>query len=67
MVSFQKRWDGDRLHFEGRGLGQQLTGRLDVLPNSVEVEIDLPEMLAAIAGNLMAKVKKQTQLLLEKK
>ena len=67
MVSFQNRWDGDRLHFEGGGLGQKASGRLDVLSNSVQIEIDMPEMLAAIANQVMTKIKKETQLLLEKK
>ena len=67
MVSFQKRWDGNRLHFEGGGLGQKVSGRLDVLSNSVQIEIDLPEMLVAIATRVMTRVKSETQLLLEEK
>jgi hypothetical protein len=67
MFSVQERWEGDRLHFEGGGLGQKITGRLDVLADSVHVEVDLPEMLAAIADRVMGKFKQETQKLLEKK
>jgi hypothetical protein len=67
IVSFQNHWEGDRLHFAGGGLGQKVSGRLDVLPNSVQIELDLPEMLAALADGLMTRVKKETQLLLEKR
>jgi hypothetical protein len=33
----------------------------------VQIELDLPEMLAALADGLLTRVKKETQLLLEKK
>lgn len=67
MVKFTERWEGDRLHFEGGGLGQKITGRLDVLADSVRVELDLPEMLAAIADRIAGALKKEGQKLLEKK
>jgi len=67
MLAFQERWEGDRLHFEGGGLGQKVSGRLDVLPDSVRVEIDLPEILAAIADKIAGRVQSEGQKLLEKK
>jgi hypothetical protein len=67
MLSFQERWEGDRLHFEGGGLGQKMTGRLDVKPDSVDIELDLPEILAAIADRIAGKLRSEGQKLLEKK
>jgi len=67
MVSFQQRWEGDRLHFEGGGLGQKMTCRIDVLADSVQVQLDLPEMLAAIADRISARLKQEGQKLLEKR
>jgi hypothetical protein len=67
MLSFQERWEGDRLHFEGGGLGQKISGRLDVLPDSIQIQVDLPELLAMLADKITGKLKQQTQLLLEKK
>jgi hypothetical protein len=67
MLSFQDRWEGDRLHFEGGGLGQKLTGRLDVMVDSVRVELDLPEILAAIADKIAGRLRTEGQKLLEKK
>jgi len=67
MLSFQERWEGDRLNFEGGGLGQKVTGRLDVLPDSVRLEVDLPEILAAIADKIAGKLQTEGQKLLEKK
>ena len=67
MVTFQDRWEGDRLHFEGSGLGQKLTGRLDVRADVVEIQLDLPEILAALAERITGRLQKEGQKLLEKK
>jgi hypothetical protein len=67
MLAIQERWEGDRLHFEGGGLGQKLTGRLDVLADSVRLEVDLPEILAAIADKIAGRLKTEGQKLLEKR
>jgi hypothetical protein len=65
VVAFQNRWEGDQLFFEGGALGQKITGRLEVLPNSVLLEIDLPGVLAFVANRFLAKMNKETQVLLE--
>jgi hypothetical protein len=67
MLAFQERWEGDRLHFEATSLGQKLTGRLDVRADAVEIEVDLPEFLAAIADRIKDKLKQEGQKMLEKK
>lgn len=67
VVSFQERWEGDRMHFEGGALGQKITGRLDVSAESVAIQIDLPTMLAMIADRISGVLKRETQKLLEKK
>jgi hypothetical protein len=48
-------------------MGQAVTGRLDVFERSVAIEVDLPPFLAMIAGSLKGRLKKEGQLLLEKK
>jgi Putative polyhydroxyalkanoic acid system protein (PHA_gran_rgn) len=67
FIAFEERWEGDRLHFSGGGLGQKITGRIDVFADSVQMQIDLPDMLAAIADRIAGKLQKEGQLLLEKK
>ncbi len=67
MLSFEERWEGDRLHFEGRGLGQSLTGRLDVRADCVEIQLDLPEILAALAERITGRLRQEGRKLLEKK
>jgi hypothetical protein len=67
VVNITERWEGDRLHFEGGALGQKMTGRLDVRDDSVQIQLDLPEILAAIADRITGKLQKEGQKLLEKK
>jgi hypothetical protein len=67
MLTFNQQWDGDRLNFDGGGLGQKITGRMDVRADSVEFQVDLPDMLAAIADKITGKLKSEGQKLLEKK
>ena len=64
FVSFQERWDADRLSFEGGALGQKITCRIDVLADAVRIELDLPEILAAIADRISGRLKTEAQKLL---
>jgi hypothetical protein len=67
MLAFQERWEGDRLHFEATSLGQKLTGRLDVSADAVDIEVDLPELLAALADRIKGTLTKEGQKLLEQR
>jgi hypothetical protein len=67
MLAFQERWEGDRLHFEGAGLGQKLTGRVELRDDAVEIQLDLPAMLAAIADLVIGRIQQEGRKLLEKK
>jgi hypothetical protein len=67
LFTIQDRWEGDQLQFEGSGMGQKLTGRLDVHDDAVQIQIDLPDMLAAIADKISGALKTEGQKLLEKK
>jgi hypothetical protein len=55
------------LYFEGSALGQKITGRFDVKNDSVQVELDLPEILAAIADVIRQKLQTEGRKLLERK
>jgi hypothetical protein len=67
MLAFQESWEGDRLNFEASSLGQKLTGRLDVRADAVDIEVDLPEFLAALAERIKGTLQQEGQKMLEKK
>jgi hypothetical protein len=67
LVSCQQRWEGDWLHFEASALGQKMSGRLVVSDDSLGIEIDLPEILAALAERIAGKLKETSRQLLEKR
>jgi hypothetical protein len=67
MIACQQRWEGDRLHFEANALGQKMTGRLDVAEDSLRIEVDLPEILAALAERITGKLKEASRKLLEQR
>lgn len=67
MAQVSKSWDGDRMSFAAKVMGQSITGRLDVQEKQVAMEIDLPTFLALMADKITGRVKKEGQLLLEKK
>jgi len=65
--SISQRWDGDRLTFDASGLGQSVSGTVEVLDAAVKVELQLPAVLAMIAGGFKERIQKAGQLLLTKK
>ncbi len=68
MFKFTEEWPSeDRLDFAAKGLGQNITGRIDVFPQHVRIEVMLPGVLASIAEIITGKVEKEGRLLLEKK
>ena len=62
-----QRWDGDRLIFSVSGMGQTVSGVVNVLDAAVTMEIELPAILGMIASGLKGRIQKAGQLLLTKK
>ncbi|WP_425408896.1 polyhydroxyalkanoic acid system family protein [Hyphococcus sp.] len=68
MFKFTEEWTSeDRLSFTARGLGQTITGTIDIFPQHVRIEAMLPGLLAAVAETITGKVEREGQILLEKK
>jgi len=68
MFKFSEDWSGeDTLTFNAKGLGQDITGQIDIFPQHVRIEVVLPSLLAAIAETITGKVEKEGRLLLENK
>ena len=67
MFKFSENWETeDRLTFTAKGLGQTITGEIDIFPEHVRITAMLPGVLAAIAETIAGRVEKQGKLLLEK-
>jgi hypothetical protein len=68
MFKFSEDWSGeDQLRFEAKGLGQTITGVIDIFPQHVRIQAVLPGVLASIAEIITGKLQKEGALLLEKK
>ena len=59
-----QQWDGDRLSFSVRALGQTITGVADVSDRVVTMEIQLPGVLGLIARGVQDRLQKAGQRLL---
>jgi hypothetical protein len=60
-------WDGDRVTFQVRTLGQTAAGSIDVLEHELRLELALPWFLEKLADRIMPALRKEATLLLEKK
>lgn len=67
LASIEKQWDGERLLFRARALGQTVTGHMDVFPEHVRMEVMLPGLLGVLAGKVRDALQTSGKLLLEKK
>ena len=63
----EERWDGDRMVFRVRALGQVASGHVDVADDHVRVEVTLPWLLQRFAEVAQAAIKKRGNLLLTKR
>lgn len=67
MLSFNQRWEGDVLHLEGGGLGQNMTGQIEVRDDAAVISIVLPPLLAAFGEKIAGQLRQQGQKLLASK
>jgi putative polyhydroxyalkanoate system protein len=65
LADVNERWSGNHLDFQLKALGQPITGRIDVLPSDVRLEVDLPWMLAMLSGRVRKQVEDEGRRLLE--
>jgi len=61
------KWDGDRVTFQVRTLGQTAAGSIDVLEHELRLELTLPWFLEKLADRILPALRKEATLLLEKK
>jgi len=63
----EERWDGDRMIFRFRALGQAASGHLDVADDHVRVEVTLPWLLQRFAEVAQGAIRNRGTLLLTKR
>ena len=63
----EEKWDGDRMVFRVRALGQAAAGHVDVEDDHVRVEVTLPWLLQRFAQAAQATIKNRGRLLLTKR
>jgi hypothetical protein len=63
----EERWDGDRMFFRVRALGQAASGQIDVEEDHVRLEVTLPWLLQRFAEVAQIAIKKRGNLLLTKR
>lgn len=63
----QQDWQGDRLTFNAAALGQHAAGTVDVMEDSVRIEVTLPWLLAKIAEKIAPAIRRESTLMLEHK
>jgi hypothetical protein len=65
--SVERSWQGDTLSFTLTSFGQAISGRVVVADTQVVVEVLLPGFLAMLANKVKGTLRREGQLLLEKK
>lgn len=63
----RQAWSGDRLTFQASALGQHASGTVDVMDDSIRIEVTLPWLLGKIAEKLIPAIRRESTLMLEKK
>jgi hypothetical protein len=63
----EERWEGDRMMFRVRALGQAAVGHLDVADDHVRLEVTLPWLLQRFAEVAQAAIQHRGRLLLTKR
>jgi Putative polyhydroxyalkanoic acid system protein (PHA_gran_rgn) len=63
----EERWDGDRMMFRVRALGQAASGHLDVADDHVRLEVTLPWLLQRFAEVAQVAIRNRGNLLLTKR
>lgn len=63
----EERWDGDRMMFRVRALGQAASGHIDVADDHVRLEVTLPWLLQQFAEVAQIAIRNRGNLLLTKR
>ncbi len=62
-----RSWSGDRLSFAFEAIGQRISGFIDVEDAAIRLEVVLPSLLGLMANKVRSRLRREGQLLLDKK
>jgi hypothetical protein len=60
-------WDGDRLSFRVRAMGQTANGTIDVADDHVHLQVTLPWLLGKVVERFAPTIQAEGRLMLERK
>ncbi|MGB3045598.1 MAG: polyhydroxyalkanoic acid system family protein [Xanthobacteraceae bacterium] len=63
----EEHWDGDRMTFRVRALGQAASGHVDIADDHVRLEVMLPWLLQRFAEVAQKAIRQSGRMLLEKR
>ena len=64
--SIEDEWTGDKATFKATALFQTVSGRVEVMDNSVRVEVDLPWLLSRISEKVRHQIEQRGTKMLNK-
>src|SRR4051812_38217918 len=67
VADVAETWNGNQMNFKMTAMGQSITGRVDVLPEAVKLDIDLPWLFAMFAEKFKPQVEAEARKMLEQK
>lgn len=67
LADVREDWTGDHMEFRLGVLGQFVAGRVDVTPQTVDLQVDLPWVFAMLADKVRGRIEQEGTKLLEKK
>jgi hypothetical protein len=62
--SLRETWTANRMDFMVSAMGQAVTGRIDVLPDTLQIQVDLPVFLAMMADAIRNRLENEGRKLL---
>ena len=67
IAQVAEQWNGNQMSFKLTAMGQAITGRVDVQPSAIKLDIDLPWLLAAFAEKFRPRIEQEGRRMLEDK
>ena len=65
VAAMDETWNGNQMAFKLSAMGQAITGRVDVQPQAVKLDVDLPWLLAMLADRIKPQIEQEGRKMLE--